>query len=83
MTEEESGNFAKSPVNGEITKVDCKPGDKVTAGQKLAVVIAMKMENVIVASRDGTVAKVYAEVGDKIGQDQPIIEFEHETKDNK
>ena len=44
----DSGSLASSPVNGEVTRVDCQVGDTVKAGQKLAVVIAMKMENVIV-----------------------------------
>lgn len=74
----DSGSLASSPVNGEVTRVDCQVGDTVKAGQKLAVVIAMKMENVIVAGRDAKVKKVMVEVGEKVGQDQVMVEFEDE-----
>jgi propionyl-CoA carboxylase alpha chain len=45
-------------------------------GQRLAVVEAMKMENVLCAERDGRVAKLFADVGDTLAVDQPILEFE-------
>jgi propionyl-CoA carboxylase alpha chain len=48
----------------------------VKAGQPLAVVEAMKMENVLRAERDGTVAKVAAKKGDSLAVDQVILEFE-------
>ena len=46
------------------------------AGQPLAVVDAMKMENVLRAERDGRVAKIRAAKGDSLAVDQSIIEFE-------
>ena len=46
------------------------------AGEKVAVVEAMKMENTLLALQDGTVAAVLARPGDSLAVDQPIIEFE-------
>ncbi len=51
-------------------------GDEVKAGEELAVVEAMKMENVLRAERDGVVAKVHAEAGASLAVDQAILEFE-------
>jgi propionyl-CoA carboxylase alpha chain len=53
-----------------------KPGQKVLAGERLAVIEAMKMENVLFASNDGVVAKVLATKGESLVVDQPIVEFE-------
>jgi propionyl-CoA carboxylase alpha chain len=52
-----------------------KPGDEVKAGQELAVVEAMKMENILRADADAVVAKVHAAAGDSLAVDQPIVEF--------
>ena len=53
-----------------------KAGDEVKAGEELAVVEAMKMENSLRASSDATVARVLAEEGQSLVVDQPILEFE-------
>jgi propionyl-CoA carboxylase alpha chain len=47
----------------------------VRAGEKLAVIEAMKMENTLVAVQDGVVAKVTASKGDSLAVDQVILEF--------
>ena len=60
---------------GLLTQILVKEGDEIKAGEPLAVVEAMKMENVLRAERDGTVSQVRAEVGDSLMVDQPIIEF--------
>ena len=52
------------------------PGDKVEAGQPLAVVEAMKMENILRAEKAGTVAKVDAKAGDSLAVDAVILELE-------
>jgi len=54
-------------------KVLVDEGDKVSAGQDLAVIEAMKMENTLTASVDGTVAKVAASVGDSLAVDAVIL----------
>ena len=65
-----------SPMPGLLTSVAVKAGDTVKAGEELAVVEAMKMENSLRATQDGVVAAVLAEAGASLTVDQPIIEFE-------
>ncbi|MDP6787839.1 MAG: acetyl/propionyl/methylcrotonyl-CoA carboxylase subunit alpha [Rhodospirillales bacterium] len=64
-----------SPMPGLLRSVAVAVGQEVQAGEELAVVEAMKMENVLRAARDGTVAAVHARPGDQVALDQPIIEF--------
>jgi propionyl-CoA carboxylase alpha chain len=66
----------RSPMPGLLAQLLVAPGDEVKAGQRLAVVEAMKMENVLLAERDGKVAKALAAVGDTLAVDQGILEFE-------
>lgn len=61
---------------GLVVAIHVAEGEPVKAGQPLAVVEAMKMENVLRAERDGTVAKVAAKKGDSLAVDQVILEFE-------
>ena len=68
--------FLLSPMPGLLVSLAVSLGEEVKAGQELAVVEAMKMENVLRAERDGVVAKVHAEAGDSLAVDQPILEFD-------
>ena len=68
--------FLLSPMPGLLVRVSVGPGDPVKAGQEVAVVEAMKMENLLRAEQDGTVAAVLAEPGASLAVDQPIVEFE-------
>ena len=68
--------FLLSPMPGLLVRVSVGPGDPVKAGQEVAVVEAMKMENLLRAEQDGTVAAVLAEPGASLAVDQPILEFE-------
>jgi propionyl-CoA carboxylase alpha chain len=68
--------FLLSPMPGLLVSVAVKEGQTVKAGEELAVVEAMKMENVLRAERDGTVAKIAAEAGQSLSVDQVILEFE-------
>jgi len=52
------------------------PGQEVKAGEELAVIEAMKMENVLRAGRDGVIAQVKVKPGDSLAVDQVILEFE-------
>ena len=61
---------------GLLVRLVAKPGDTVKAGEELAVVEAMKMENSLRAEEDLVIAKVLAEQGDTLAVDQPILEFE-------
>jgi propionyl-CoA carboxylase alpha chain len=68
--------FLLSPMPGLLISIAVGEGDEVKAGQELAVVEAMKMENILRASSDGRVAKVLATAGNGVEVDQPILEFE-------
>ena len=67
--------FLLSPMPGLVVALPASEGDKVQAGQPLAIVDAMKMENVLRAVRDGRVVAVHAKVGDSLAADQVIMEF--------
>ncbi len=64
------------PMPGVITSLSVKPGDKVEAGQTLATVEAMKMENSLKAERAATVKRVVASTGQSLAVDELIMEFD-------
>ncbi|HYM71458.1 MAG TPA: acetyl/propionyl/methylcrotonyl-CoA carboxylase subunit alpha [Stellaceae bacterium] len=64
-----------SPMPGLLTALVVEAGQEVKAGEALAIVEAMKMENVLRAERDGTIAKLCAAAGDSLAVDQVILEF--------
>jgi propionyl-CoA carboxylase alpha chain len=64
------------PMPGVITSVSVKAGDRVEAGQTLATVEAMKMENVLKAEKQGVVKHVAAAAGQSLAVDELIMEFE-------
>ncbi|RRD40815.1 acetyl-CoA carboxylase biotin carboxylase subunit [Comamonadaceae bacterium OH3737_COT-264] len=68
--------YLLSPMPGLLVKVEVEPGQKVQAGERLAVIEAMKMENVLFAAQDGVVSKIAAAKGESLAVDQVILEFE-------
>ena len=79
MREQEApdlSRFLLSPMPGLLVSLAAGEGDHVKAGEALAVVEAMKMENVLRAGSDATVKSVLAAPGDSLAVDQPILEFE-------
>ena len=68
--------FLLSPMPGLLTQVAVQPGQKVSAGEKLAVIEAMKMENILTALQDGVVSEVLAKAGESLAVDQPILSFQ-------
>ena len=64
------------PMPGLITAVHVSVGDKVEAGQPLAIVEAMKMENILRAEKTATVKRVNAKQGDSLAVDAIILELE-------
>ncbi len=68
--------FLLSPMPGLLREVSVAVGQEVKAGEKLAVIEAMKMENVLKAEQDGTVKKIVASPGASLAVDEVIIEFE-------
>ncbi|HET9353085.1 MAG TPA: acetyl/propionyl/methylcrotonyl-CoA carboxylase subunit alpha, partial [Sphingomicrobium sp.] len=68
--------FLLAPMPGLLTRLEVAAGDKVEAGQPLAVVEAMKMENILRAEKSATVKATPAKAGDSLAVDQVIVEFE-------
>jgi propionyl-CoA carboxylase alpha chain len=71
----DTSKFLLSPMPGLLKTIAVKEGQEVKAGEELAVVEAMKMENILRAERDGVVAKLHAAGGDSLAVDQKILEF--------
>jgi len=67
--------FLLSPMPGLLVEVAVVPGQAVQAGERLAVIEAMKMENILTATQDGVVREVLAAKGESLTVDQPIIAF--------
>ena len=68
--------FLLAPMPGLLTRLEVKAGDTVEAGQPVAVVEAMKMENILRAEKTATVKATSAKAGDSLAVDQVIVEFE-------
>ncbi|MEA1015019.1 acetyl/propionyl/methylcrotonyl-CoA carboxylase subunit alpha [Sphingosinicella sp. LY1275] len=75
-TPSDLSKYLLCPMPGLLTALHVAEGDRVEAGQPLAVVEAMKMENILRAEKAGIVAKVDAKPGDSLAVDAVILEFE-------
>ncbi len=64
-----------SPMPGLVVSLDVEPGQSVQAGQAVAVVEAMKMQNIIRAEREGVVKTVGPKAGDSVAADEVLVEF--------
>ncbi len=71
----DTSKFLLSPMPGLLIDVAVKPGQRVQAGERLAVIEAMKMENILTATQEGTVAAVLAKQGESLAVDQAILQF--------
>jgi propionyl-CoA carboxylase alpha chain len=71
----DSGKALRCPMPGLVRTIAVTTGQEVKAGDILAVVEAMKMENVLHAERDGVVKKILAKPGDSLALDATILEF--------
>ncbi|MEY3200710.1 MAG: propionyl-CoA carboxylase subunit alpha [Pseudomonadota bacterium] len=67
--------FLLSPMPGLLATLAVKTGQEIKAGERLATIEAMKMENVLRAEMDGTVAEVLAQPGESLAVDQAILRF--------
>ncbi|MFP7754404.1 acetyl-CoA carboxylase biotin carboxylase subunit [Thermodesulfobacteriota bacterium B35] len=74
--EADRSRFLRSPMPGLLVKISVREGDRVQCGQELAVIEAMKMENVLRAPVSATVSAVACKPGDCLSVDQVILEFE-------
>lgn len=70
------GHDVKIPLPGNILQVFVKNGDQVKLGDKLVMYEAMKMENTVLAEKDGTVQNLSVQPGDSVLQDQKLMEIE-------
>ena len=68
--------FLICPMPGLLVSLNVAEGDRVEAGQPLAVIEAMKMENILRAEKSGTVGKINAKAGDSLAVDAVILELE-------
>ena len=68
--------FILSPMPGLLVNVAVQEGQKVQAGERVAVIEAMKMENILFAAQDGVVKQVLAKQGESLTVDQVIVEFD-------
>ena len=73
--EEGGGGTILAPMHGKLLEITVAAGDRVTKGQKLAVLEAMKMQHEILAEIDGTVDVIAAPVGEQIAADELILEI--------
>ncbi|QWD34543.1 acetyl-CoA carboxylase biotin carboxylase subunit [Polynucleobacter paneuropaeus] len=72
----DTSKLVLSPMPGLLTKIFVKAGESITAGQKLAAIEAMKMENTLSAVQDGIISEICAKEGDSLAVDQLIIRFQ-------
>ena len=75
-TPPDMSRFVLSPMPGLLVNVAVKQGQKIQAGERVAVIEAMKMENILFAAHDGVVKKIMASQGESLTVDQVIVEFE-------
>jgi propionyl-CoA carboxylase alpha chain len=71
----DTSRLVVSPMPGLVVSLAVKPGQEVKAGDAVAVVEAMKMQNIIRAERDGVVKQVSAHAGDSVAADEVLLEF--------
>ena len=77
---QEGGDQVLAPMTGAIKAVDAGVGDRVSKGQALIVMEAMKMEHTLTAPRDGVLAEVAASVGDQVDEGQVLAALEAEDE---
>jgi len=71
----DTGKKLLCPMPGLVVSIAVSEGQEVKAGETLAVIEAMKMQNVLRAERDGTVKKIHAAAGATLAVDALILEF--------
>lgn len=72
----DGGKSINAPIPGQVKGIFIKAGDAISTGQKVLVMEAMKMENVITATFDGTVSQILVSEGDSVNQDQQLVVFQ-------
>ncbi len=67
--------FLLSPMPGLLSEISVRAGQEIKAGERLVVIEAMKMQNVLIAERDAMVAELLANPGESVAVDQAILRF--------
>ena len=68
-----AGEVVKSPMPGNVLKINVTPGQKVNEGDVLLILEAMKMENEVVSTKTGTVAQIVVDKGAVVETDSPLV----------
>ena len=68
-----AGEVIKSPMPGNVLKINVTPGQKVNEGDVLIILEAMKMENEVVSTKTGTVAQIVVDKGAVVETDSPLV----------
>ena len=76
MKPADMSKYLLSPMPGLLQSLAVEAGERVDSGDELAIVQAMKMENILRAARAGKVMKLHAKAGDTLSVGQIILEFE-------
>ena len=76
VKEKDTSNLLLCPMPGLVVSINVSEGEKIEAGQTLAIVEAMKMENVLKAEKNGVVKKINCKAGDSLAVDEIMMEFE-------
>lgn len=69
-------DILRSPMPGRVMSVLVRPGDAVSAGDEVCVVEAMKMEQSILAHRDGIIKTIFVRPLDSVSANDPLVELE-------
>ncbi|MCX6088614.1 MAG: biotin/lipoyl-binding protein [Caldiserica bacterium] len=76
VTESRGTKIVTAPLPGKVLKVNVAPGSKIKRGDVLMTIEAMKMENEILASMNGTINRVFVETGKNVETKEKLLEFE-------
>ncbi|MDP3660548.1 biotin/lipoyl-containing protein, partial [Phenylobacterium sp.] len=71
----DTSKMVLSPMPGLVVTLDVVVGQEVKVGEQVAIIEAMKMQNIIRAERDGTVKTVGPQAGDSVAADEVLVEF--------
>ncbi|AAU04072.1 acetyl-CoA carboxylase biotin carboxylase subunit [Rickettsia typhi] len=71
----EENSELQVPLSGQIAAIKVKEGQEVTIGQEIMILTAMKMENIILAERDGKIAKIFVNEKDNVVKGKILLEF--------
>ncbi|AFE54450.1 acetyl-CoA carboxylase biotin carboxylase subunit [Rickettsia typhi] len=71
----EENSELQAPLSGQIAAIKVKEGQEVTIGQEIMILTAMKMENIILAERDGKIAKIFVNEKDNVVKGKILLEF--------